>query len=192
MKPTTSLPIKELLQDGTLFLDRDGVLNRRLPDDYVKHWGEWEWLPGVLPALVQLAALFPRIVVVTNQRGIARGLMDEDALADIHAHMLADVTQAGGRIDAIYHCPHDKHEGCNCRKPGIGMYLQAKDAFPEIDPARSVLVGDSATDIEMAKAAGMWAVYVGEGSDLADAEVGSLVEFLRVILSRSEAEAKNP
>jgi D-glycero-D-manno-heptose 1,7-bisphosphate phosphatase len=177
MIPLASLPIADLLHDGTLFLDRDGVLNRRLPDDYVKHWGEWEWLPGILAALAQLAQAFPRIIVVTNQRGIARGLMDEDALADIHAHMLADVAQAGGRIDAIYYCPHDKDAGCDCRKPGIGMYLKAKDAFPEIDPQRSLLVGDSGSDIEMAKAAGMWAVFVGEGNALADSWVASLVEF---------------
>jgi D-glycero-D-manno-heptose 1,7-bisphosphate phosphatase len=181
MSPSSALPIAALLQDGTLFLDRDGVLNRRLPDDYVKHWGEWEWLPGVLKALADLAGLFPRIVIVTNQRGIARGLMNEDALADIHARMLADVAQAGGRIDAIYYCPHDKDAGCDCRKPGIGMYRKAKDAFPEIDPQRSILVGDSGSDIEMAKGAGMWAVYVGEGNALADRCVADLPGFVALL-----------
>lgn len=181
MSPSSALPIAALLQDGTLFLDRDGVLNRRLPDDYVKHWGEWEWLPGVLQALKRLSELFPRIVIVTNQRGIARGLMDEDALADIHARMLADVAQAGGRIDAIYYCPHDKDAGCDCRKPGIGMYLKARDAMPEINPQHSVLVGDSGSDIEMAKGAGMWAVYVGEGNALADCCVPSLPDFVSLL-----------
>lgn len=177
------MEIKELAgrigKDWTLFLDRDGVLNRRLMEDYVKTWEEWAWLPGVLKALPLLAGRFGRIVVVTNQRGIARGLMSAEDLAEIHGKMLMDVTNAGGRIDAIYHCPHDRDAGCTCRKPGIGMYHQAQADFPEIEGEKSVLVGDSRSDLEMAKAAGMVAVHIGEGEPLADYAYASLWAFTK-------------
>ncbi|MFN8397958.1 MAG: HAD family hydrolase [Bacteroidia bacterium] len=146
----------------TLFLDRDGVLNRRIRDDYVRTWAEWEWLPEVLEALAELSKRFGQLVVVTNQRGIARGFYTEADLAGIHAKMKADVEAAGGRIDAVYFCPHDKEEGCDCRKPEPGMILKAAKELPGVDLKRSLLVGDSLSDMQAAKAAGIPAVFVGE------------------------------
>lgn len=146
----------------TLFLDRDGVLNRRIRDDYVRSWADWEWLPGVLEALAELSHRFGRLVVVTNQRGIARGFYTEADLEAIHAKMQAEVKAAGGRIDAVYHCPHDRDAGCDCRKPEPGMILDAAKEVGGIDLKRAILVGDSLSDMLAAKAAGIPGVFVGE------------------------------
>ncbi len=149
----------------TLFLDRDGVLNRRIVDDYVRKWEDWEWLPGVLDSMKTLAEIFGTIVIVTNQRGIARGLYSEGDLAEIHAKMKTDIETAEGKIDSIYFCPHDRDEGCDCRKPKPGPLLQAVEAHPNIDLEKSILVGDSVSDMEAANALNVNAVFIGSVSD---------------------------
>ena len=150
-------------RDWTLFLDRDGVINRKIDGDYVRCWEQFEFLPGVIEALCILKNVFGRIVVVTNQRGVGRGIMTEETLRDIHNKMLKIIRREGGKIDAIYYCPHDyEKEECNCRKPKIGMALQAKEDFPDIIFSKSIMVGDSLSDIEFAKRAGMVGVLVGK------------------------------
>ncbi|MBX7214929.1 MAG: HAD family hydrolase [Thermoflexales bacterium] len=144
-----------------LFLDRDGVLNVNRPD-HVKGWEEFEFLPGVLVALRSLARLPVPIIVVTNQAIVNRGRITAARLADIHARMLAAVAAAGGRIDAIYACPHRPDEGCDCRKPRPGMLLQAAREW-SLDLPRSVFVGDALTDLEAALAAGAQPVHVASG-----------------------------
>jgi D-glycero-D-manno-heptose 1,7-bisphosphate phosphatase len=148
--------------DWSLFLDRDGVINRRLVDEYVRRWDEFEFLPGVLPALGRLAGLFRTIVIVTNQRGIGRGLMTEADLADIHGRMLDAVRAAGGRIDRIYHCPHDLSAACACRKPKTELFARARADFPELEPTRSIMVGDSSSDLQFAINAGLHGVWIGD------------------------------
>jgi D-glycero-alpha-D-manno-heptose 1-phosphate guanylyltransferase len=146
----------------TLFLDRDGVINRRLVGDYVKSWEEFEFLPGALEGLAQLAEQFERIVVVTNQRGIGRGLMTELDLAVVHDSMMTAIQEAGGRIDAIYHCPDIDRTPGGCRKPDPGMALAAQAEFPEIDFRRSIMVGDAPSDIVFGQRLGMQVVWAGE------------------------------
>lgn len=146
----------------TLFLDRDGVLNERIVDGYVRNWGEWVWNEGVLEAIASLSKRFGTIVIVTNQRGIARGLYTEQDLEDVHTRMLADIKAAGGRIQAVYHCPHDKDAGCNCRKPLPGMLLRAAKENSSIDLKKALMVGDSNSDMEAAKAAKVHAVFIGK------------------------------
>lgn len=138
--------VRSMQDIGTVFLDRDGVINR-LRSDYVTSWEAFEFLPGAKEALRLLNAAGLRVIVVTNQRAVARGLLSETKLASIHAKMCAEVAAAGGKIDAIYYCPHDK-DACDCRKPRVGMLLQAQRGFPEINFRRSVLVGDSLTDMQ--------------------------------------------
>ena len=133
-------------QDEFLFLDRDGILNKHLPGDYVRNWSMWEWLPGVLEAMPALAKRFKRIFIVTNQQGVGKGLMTEADLEDVHRHMLADIEAAGGRIDRVYVCTALESEKSPNRKPEIGMALQAQRDFPEVDFHRSVMVGDSKSD----------------------------------------------
>ena len=144
----------------TLFLDRDGVLNVRTPDDYVKTPAEWIPVPGLETAMQQLSALFGRIIVVTNQAGIGKGLMTEADLDAVHQKMLDLIHTSGGRIDAVYHCPHRRDEGCDCRKPATGMALRAKVAFPDIDFTQSWMVGDSISDMQLGFRLGMKTVLI--------------------------------
>ncbi|HRY99229.1 MAG TPA: HAD family hydrolase [Bacteroidales bacterium] len=150
----------------TLFLDRDGVINERLPDDYVKEPSAFRFLPGVTQALSRLSQIFGRIIVVTNQQGIGKGLMDEDMLRSVHQVMLEGIVMAGGRVDAVIYCPHRADEGCPCRKPAIGMFERARELFPDIRAERSIMVGDSPSDMLFALNCGMGAVGVGANPGL--------------------------
>lgn len=165
----------------TLFLDRDGTINKRLVGDYVQHWDDFEFLPGVIDAMAGLSFLFGKICVVTNQQGIGKGLMTVQQLTDIHHHMVAEITRAGGRIDGIYSCPHLAGEACNCRKPLPGLALQAQKDYPEIDFERSIMVGDMSSDIRFGAYLGMITVQVGSETLLdikADYQTQSLATLL--------------
>lgn len=129
----------------TLILDRDGVINALRPGDYVKTWGEFEWRPGALEALKRAAARFKGIYVVTNQRGVGKGLMSRDALDGIHERMRHEIEAAGGRIDGIYVCTAVFDEDPR-RKPNRGMFDELLRDHPEVVPGRTVMVGDSASD----------------------------------------------
>lgn len=142
-------------QDQFLFLDRDGILNKHLPGDYVRNWSMWEWLPGVLDSMPKLAQRYQRIFIVTNQQGVGKGLMTQADLDDVHRHMLSDIENAGGRIDKVYVCTDLESSHSPNRKPEIGMALQAQRDFPEVDFHRSVMVGDSKSDELFAQRSGM-------------------------------------
>lgn len=158
------LIIMQLDKSWTLFLDRDGVINKRLVDDYVKSWTEFTFEYYVLEAIVKFSEIFGKIFIVTNQQGIAKGLMTENDLKSVHNQMIAEVKRVGGRIDGIYFCPHGAADGCSCRKPKTGMALQAKAKFPEIDFTKSIMVGDSPSDIEMGHRLSMKTVFIGNGN----------------------------
>ncbi len=151
-------------QDEFLFLDRDGVLNKHLLGDYVRNWSMWEWLPGVLEKMPELAKRYKRIFLISNQQGVGKGVMTEADLEDINRHMLADIQAAGGRIDRIYTCTELEAAHSPNRKPEIGMALQAQRDFPEVDFHRSVMVGDNVTDIFFARNARMRAVYISKNN----------------------------
>ena len=138
----------------TLFLDRDGVINRHRPDDYVKTWEEFEFMPCILEALATWNKQFKHIVIVTNQRGVGKGLMSEETLLAIHRRMVEEIERHGGRIDKIYYCTDLNNDSPN-RKPNIGMALPAKADFPDIDFSKSVMVGDSESDMEFGRRVGM-------------------------------------
>lgn len=144
-----------------VFLDRDGVLNQNRAD-YVRTWQQVEFLPGVFAAMQRLAASPFVVVVVTNQSAVGRGLMTVDGLAVIHRGIVRQVQQAGGRIDAVYACPHGPDEGCSCRKPQPGMVLRAALDLG-IDLERSYLVGDAVSDMQASLAAGCQPVMVRTG-----------------------------
>lgn len=144
---------------NTLFIDRDGVINKHRPDDYVKCWDEFEFLPGVLDAFVLLAKSFRRIILVSNQRGVGKGLMTEVDLQDIHQRMVSEIIHAGGRLDRIYYCTDTNNDSLN-RKPNSGMALQAQKDFPDIIFKESVMVGDSMSDIEFGERLGMKTIFI--------------------------------
>ena len=162
------------------FLDRDGVLNRKIENGYVLNPAMLDILPGVPRAVCSLAGRMGRIVIVTNQRAIARGLMSMEDLNAVHSSLLRSIAEAGGRIDAILFCPHEKSAGCACRKPAIGLAMEARKQFPEIDFSRSILAGDSDSDIEFGQALGMYTVRIGrEGHVAADLACADLPELER-------------
>ena len=136
------------LDVSTVFLDRDGVINDKRPNgDYVGSWSDWRFRARALEALRLLSAAGKRLIIVTNQRGVARGLVTAAEVADIHARMLDRLRLAGVRCDAIYVCPHEIG-ACSCRKPGVGLFLQAQRDFPGLDFRDAAVVGDSLADME--------------------------------------------
>jgi len=144
-----------------VFLDRDGVINKKLENDYVKNWNEFHFLPGVIEAIKTINEKGYLVIVVTNQRGIGRGLMTEQDLKDIHQRMLQEIQKGGARIDDIFYCPHDMKDNCNCRKPKPGMLVQAKKKW-DIDYAKSYIIGDSETDIEAGQQVGCKGILTTE------------------------------
>jgi D-glycero-D-manno-heptose 1,7-bisphosphate phosphatase len=136
------------------FLDRDGVINRKAPEgQYVKRWEEMEFLPGAREAIRSLNQAGYFVVVVTNQRCVAKGLITTSELESMHARMRQEFEAAGSKIDAIYYCPHDFQPRCSCRKPQPGMLLEAARTY-ELDLAESWMIGDSEQDVEAGKSAG--------------------------------------
>ena len=158
------MPLKDLNIDKkwTLFLDRDGVINTRLVDDYVKHWIEFEFIEGSITAIRDLTKLFGKTVVVTNQQGIGKGIYTREDLELIHKNMLYELAYHGGIVDKVYYSPFLASENHPSRKPGNGMALQAKSDFPQIEFSKSLMVGDSASDIVFGKSLGMVTVFIGE------------------------------
>jgi len=144
----------------SLFLDRDGVINRRRFMDYVRTGKQFRFLPGVPQAIADLSGVFGHIFVVTNQQGIGKGLMTEENLAEVHETMLKGIHEAGGRITRVYHSPYLEKENHIFRKPRPGMALKAREDFQEVEFTKSIMVGDSLTDMEFGKTLDMVTVFI--------------------------------
>jgi D-glycero-D-manno-heptose 1,7-bisphosphate phosphatase len=176
----------------TVFLDRDGVINRKAPEgEYVSQWDAFHPLPGAGSAIARLNASHRRVFVVTNQRGVALGLYTHEEVNSLHEQLRQWLAAHQAHVDGIYYCPHDKG-ACRCRKPLPGLFEQAISAFPEVDPSTSVMIGDSLSDIEAGRAMGMATIYIhGEAersapgaeqaAALADYAVGSLEEAVALL-----------
>jgi D-glycero-D-manno-heptose 1,7-bisphosphate phosphatase len=147
------------LQSGAVFLDRDGVINRRIHDGYVTRLSEFEFLPDAIPGVRALAGLGKPIIVVSNQAGVAKGLVKLRALEQITTWFVGELVAAGGRVDAVYYCPHAPADECQCRKPKPGLFLQAASDFG-VDLQQSVMIGDTVSDAEAATNAGVRALLV--------------------------------
>lgn len=143
----------------TLFLDRDGVINEDKLGSYIFHPGEFVFMEGAPALFKKLAEKFGRIIVVTNQRGVGRGLMTLADLEAIHAKMKSEIEAAGGRIDAIYFCTATVNDDPR-RKPHPGMALEAKSDFPGIDFSRSIIAGNNLSDMEFGRNAGMFTAFI--------------------------------
>lgn len=144
----------------TVFLDRDGVINCRPGDGYVTSEEQFQFLDGVKQAITMMTDAGIRLFVVTNQRCIAHGLLTEAELARIHAKMCQELQEAGGRIQAVYHCPHHPDQ-CDCKKPKPGMLLRAQQEYPPLDFEQAVIVGDSLRDLQAGHAVGCRCILVG-------------------------------
>ena len=171
------LPNRQLPELNTLFLDRDGVINRRIPNSYVTNPDDLEFLPKVKEALALLAPLFKHILVVTNQQGVGKGIMEEKQLEAIHQKMVAEITAAGGRIDKVYACTELASKTNNCRKPNPTMGEQAKRDFPSIEMERALMVGDSLSDIAFGKRLGMKTALIPTKAEEAADYVNTTVDF---------------
>ncbi|MBN9015233.1 MAG: HAD-IIIA family hydrolase [Microbacterium sp.] len=134
-----------------LFLDRDGVINRRIVGDYVRSWEDFEFVEGAVEAIAKLSVIAPKIVVITNQQGVGKELMTAEDLDIIHGLMTSAIAEAGGRVDAILSCTHLAASKCDCRKPSPGLAIQWLSQNLEVDPSMSVMAGDSDSDIVMAR-----------------------------------------
>ncbi len=146
----------------TLFLDRDGVINHRYIDDYVKTPSDFKFLPGVIEAMQIFNQIFGKIIVITNQQGIGKGLMTESELQSIHQYMIQEIKNNKGRIDSVYYCPDLKGSGSFFRKPNIGMGLKAKKEFNEIKLNKSIMIGDAVSDMIFGKRLGMKTVFISD------------------------------
>jgi D-glycero-D-manno-heptose 1,7-bisphosphate phosphatase len=175
-----------------VFLDRDGVLNRKMPEGaYVSNWAQFAWLPGAVEAIARMHRAGLKLIVVTNQRGVALGRFSAEDLEQIHRNMQDDLARHGAHLDAIYYCPHGKNQ-CLCRKPGIGLFEQAMHDFPEINSENSVVIGDSISDIQAGQRLGMKTIFIegepetqkpgaSEAAALADAVSVSLLEAVALL-----------
>jgi D-glycero-D-manno-heptose 1,7-bisphosphate phosphatase len=177
----------------TVFLDRDGVINRKLPEgQYVVRWQHFHLLPGVREAIVRLNQAGIRVLVVTNQSGIELGLYTEADVKAIHTQLEQELSTVGAHIDGFYFCPHSKLP-CNCRKPLPGLFEQARAQFPDIEPATCLIIGDSLSDIEFGRNLGFPTIFIegnpkyqkpgaSRASDLADFRSKSLQEAVNLVL----------
>lgn len=153
------LNLSKLDNSWTLFLDRDGVINEEKHMSYIFHYDEFRFMPGVKEAIAKLSGIFGKIVLVTNQRGIGKGLMTDNDLTVIHNRMKEEIELAGGRMDAMYYCSSmdNTHED---RKPNPGMALRAQRDLGNIQMDKSIVVGNNLSDMEFGRNAGMFTVHV--------------------------------
>jgi histidinol-phosphate phosphatase family protein len=135
------------------------VINEEVVGDYIRNWEEFIFRPGSLEAIVLLSPLFKRVFVVTNQRGVGKGLMTLDELHLIHTNMRSKIEAAGGRIDQVYYCTSTDNTDIN-RKPNPGMALQAKAEFPEIELSKSIMVGNMPNDMLFGRNIGALTIYL--------------------------------
>lgn len=150
------------MQNKVVFIDRDGVINDDPIGDYVKHWEDFKFLPGVLSALKKLVDARFRIVIISNQAGVGDGVYSEPALQDITQNMLTEMKKAGISIQGVYYCLHGKEANCNCRKPKTGLFEQAARDL-KFEPSNTYFIGDKLTDVQAGKRFGLRTVFVLTG-----------------------------
>ena len=193
-----SLRVREIVaervgKDWCLFLDRDGVINRRIVDSYVRNWDEFEWLPRARAAVVRLGEWAPHVVVVTNQQGIGKGLMTETDVSTIHEQLQSGVAPDRRTVEAFQVCPHLESESCRCRKPQPALVLDWLSRHPHIDPTLSVIVGDTQSDLELAQnvaavVGGCASIKIGNAElrAAADASFDTLWDFAIAVCDHQE------
>ncbi|MBB1284221.1 HAD-IIIA family hydrolase [Flavisolibacter sp. BT320] len=177
------LDLSKIDKSWTLFIDRDGVINDETVGEYVLNWEHFIFSKGVLQSFKKLSDVFGRILLVTNQRGVGKGLMRGEDLDSIHLEMKREIAAVGGHLDQIYFCTDVENSSFN-RKPNPGMAVQAKREFPEIDFQKSIMVGNKPSDMRFGRAAGMYTIFLATTNpeqpfphpDI-DMRFGNLAEF---------------
>jgi len=162
-----------------VFLDRDGVINEKAETgEYITSCREFRLLPGAAAAIRLLNEAGVRVVAVTNQRGVARGIMTTEDLEEIHRKMADDLRRQGAHLDAVYYCPHEDGS-CDCRKPAVGLFLQAQADFPDIIFDEAFVIGDSDRDMEAGRRLGARLIRIGQTMALDEASAPSLFEAVK-------------
>ncbi len=168
-----------------VILDRDGVINQD-SDQFIKNPSEWKPIPGSLESIAKLNHAGYRVVVASNQSGIGRGLLDMGALNAINDKMYRVLAQVGGRIDALFYCPHSAEANCDCRKPKAGMFIDISQRF-NVDLAGVPSVGDSLRDLQAAASVGAQPMLVLTGKGTKTQTAGGLPEGTPVFADLAEA-----
>jgi len=161
-----------------IILDRDGVINYDSPA-YIKSPAEWRPIPGSLDAIARFTRAGYRVMIASNQSGLGRGLFDVPALDTINDELRARLASLGGRIDAIFYCPHLPSDGCDCRKPEPGLFWQIA-ALPGVNLREALAVGDSLRDLQAAASAGVETALVRTGNGARTEETGDVPAGVRV------------
>jgi D-glycero-D-manno-heptose 1,7-bisphosphate phosphatase len=185
----------------TVFLDRDGVVNKKMPEgEWVTCWSDFKVLPGGVQAIDALKRAGLRVIVVSNQRGIALSKFSEDDVQEIHSNFQQMLEAFGTQVDGFYFCPHDRGQ-CNCRKPLPGLFEQAVADHPDIQAHTSVMIGDSKSDMEFGRGLGMMTVFIDgdptrqkpgveAARAMADLQAGSLFDAAETLLKMRMPDAK--
>jgi len=144
-----------------VFLDRDGVIGRKPPEgEYISQWKNFQLLPGAETAIASLNRSGRRVIVVTNQRGVALGRYTCAEVEELHYRLQQHMAKHGARIDAFYYCPHDDRDQCDCRKPKPGLFHRAFQDFPGASEKNSLMIGDSISDIEGSRSLGIASIFI--------------------------------
>ena len=171
-----------------VFLDRDGTINVRPPEhDYIRESRDFEWLTGALEGMAKLAGAGLPLVVVSNQRGISRGLVSETTLREIESQIQTALGAYGHQISAFRYCPHGLDEQCECRKPRPGLLRAAADEL-QLDLRRSWMIGDSDTDVQAGQAAGCRTILVTRETDSHERTARSLLEAADIVLAQRASD----
>ena len=175
--------IPEIDHDWTLFLDRDGIINKEIVGGYVLSKTQFTFETGATEAIQILSGLFRRIFIVSNQRGVGKGLMTQIALDELTDFMLQTLTQNGGKIDEVFYCTSVNDDDL-MRKPNEGMALLAKEKYPEIHFNKSIMVGNMPSDMLFGRKIGAFTVYIPTRAEMpepasVDASFKSLLEFAK-------------
>jgi D-glycero-D-manno-heptose 1,7-bisphosphate phosphatase len=157
--------VNKSIRRPAIFIDRDGVINRLRPSDYVLSWSQFLFMPGIREALKELASLGLPMIVISNQAAIGKGLLETAGLEEITSKMYQELAHDGTFLTAAYYCPHRPDENCACRKPKPALLQAAADDL-NLDLSRSIFIGDSDTDIQAARAAGCAPVLFGSDASI--------------------------
>ena len=171
-----------------IFLDRDGVIIENRPN-YVRSWEDVHIYPQALTALASIASSSFKIIIVTNQSGVGRGLISFKIANEINERLITEIEQHGGRIDRVFMCPHSPDEGCNCRKPQPGLILRAEKEL-SLDLTRSIMIGDALSDIQAGQTAGIartMLVRTGRGAEQANLQISSDLKPFQIFDTLSDA-----
>ncbi len=153
------LDLTKIDKSWTLFLDRDGVINHEKHKDYIHNWDEFQFYEGAKEAIALFTEKFNRIIVITNQRGIGKGITRMEDVKLIHKNMSAEIVKAGGKIDAVYFCP-DVDDASPDRKPNPGMGLKAVRDFPDIDLSKTIMIGNTISDMQFGRNLGIKTIFL--------------------------------